>query len=228
MGPNTGGMGSYMDVNNWLPFMTKDNYDAECNIVQRFFDEMCKGARPEEIRGTIYTAFILTEDGPKIIEINSRPGDPEFMNILAALDTDFGEMCYLMAEENLMQIPTKPVASVVTYLVPQTYGGKNPKWQGDREVKLGPLKDVMLNGDENLRLYPGSMELGSDGKYYMMGSRTIALVGTGKTIEEARRRSVEAADKVEGDLWGRPDIASHNHIKRSEDKMRIPKMYFSF
>ncbi|MBI2579654.1 MAG: ATP-grasp domain-containing protein [Candidatus Aenigmarchaeota archaeon] len=217
-GPNTGGMGSYMDANDWLPFMTEADYVAESGIVQRIFEKM--GGNYGLKGMPFYVAFMHTKDGPKILEINSRPGDPEFMNVSSALETDFGEICYGIVEGNLREIKIRPVASVVTYLVPQTYGGKTPDWDGDRKVSTRKLREMMLDRDENLRVYPGSMEMGDDVRFYMMKSRTLALVGIGETIEEARKRSVGAADLVEGDLWRRTDIASPEHIQKSIEHAR--------
>ncbi len=218
-GPNTGGMGSYMDKRNWLPFMMPYERAAEEKIMQRIFEHMRGPEYNPHIKGVpYYVAFMHTKNGPKILEINSRPGDPEIMNILLALETDFGEICLRIIEGNLEDIEMKPLASVVMYLVPPTYGGKEPDWKGSRKVNYERAKKL-AEENSSLRVYPGSMELPESSfayrETYMLKSRALALVGLGETIEEARNLPLKAADSVEGESWRRTDIASKEHIRQS-------------
>jgi len=227
-GPNTGGMGSYMDSNYWLPFMTENEWKKEVAIMEKIFNRM-KGKDYEPgLKGMpFYVAFMHTKEGPKILEINSRPGDPEIMNILPALETDFGEICLGIIEGNLKEIKMKPLASVVTYLVPPTYGGKESEQNFDRSVNMKPLNKIVEDNDM-LRAYPGSMELGDDGKIYMLKSRALAVVGMEETIEDARIQSTKAADLVSltgGELWRRSDIASESHIQKSIEHMKELRSY---
>jgi len=222
-GPNTGGMGAYADSVDILPFMTEADRAKEEEIVQRVFEQMRGGKYNSGIRGVFYVAFMHTKDGPKILEINSREGDPEGPTIHPTLDTDFGEVCLEMLGGTLGEIRSKPIAAVTTCLVPPTYGGKDPDWNGNSEINLEPLGEAMFDPIEDRRIYPGSMSLGDDGKLYMVGSRTLEIVGLGPTIPEARRKSLEFADEVikdNPDLWRRTDIASEEHIAASVEHMR--------
>ena len=82
-GPNTGGMGSYSDAVETLPFMEQADYDAALQII-----EQTVAALPE-YTGVLYGQFMLTSEGPKVVEFNARFGDPEAMNTLPVLRTDF-------------------------------------------------------------------------------------------------------------------------------------------
>ena len=82
-GPNTGGMGSYSDATPSLPFMTDDEYEDAVSIIEATVDAL------EDYRGILYGQFMLTSEGPKVIEFNARFGDPEAMNTLPVLETDF-------------------------------------------------------------------------------------------------------------------------------------------
>ncbi len=86
-GPNTGGMGSYSCANGLLPFLTKQEYDEGVATLQKIIKALAK----EQCTyiGPIYGQFILTSQGVKIIEVNARFGDPEAMNVLPLLQTDF-------------------------------------------------------------------------------------------------------------------------------------------
>jgi len=95
-GPNTGGMGSYSCKNGLLPFMNKDDYENASIILQKIVESLRKEGC--EYKGAIYGQFMLTADGPKVVEINARFGDPENMNILPLLESDYIKICYAMKE----------------------------------------------------------------------------------------------------------------------------------
>jgi len=220
-GPNTGGMGSYKDAGNVLPFMTASDWEKEIEVVNKVFNHMRGLGENPEIRGIpFYTAFMHTRTGPKVLEINSRPGDPEIMNIMPILRDDFTEVCLRMIDGNLTSVDLEELATVVTYKVPPTYGGKVKSYTGDRAVDLQKAYELCDSYRGRLRLYPGSLEL-RDGKTYALSSRTIAVVGVGEDIQTARERSLEGIAAVSGGLlWYRRDIASQEHIQKSINHMR--------
>ncbi len=60
----------------------------------------------------------------------------------------------------------------------------------------------------------------NDGKNWTLKSRTVGVLGVGKTIEEARQISQEGAKAITGGaLWNRSDIASKSHIAKSVSHM---------
>ncbi len=76
------------------------------------------------LRGVpLYLAFMHTGKGIKILEINSRPGDPEIMNLLPIIKDDFVDVCLKMVEGNLTGVALEKSATVLTYKVPADYGG---------------------------------------------------------------------------------------------------------
>jgi phosphoribosylamine---glycine ligase len=115
-GPNTGGMGSYSDREATLPFMDREDYDAAVGIVEETV------AALDEYTGVLYGQFMLTADGPKVVEFNARFGDPEAMNVLPVLDTDF--VSVLAAGRDGESLPTLDFAdraTVCKYAVPEGY-----------------------------------------------------------------------------------------------------------
>jgi phosphoribosylamine-glycine ligase len=226
-GPNTGGMGSYKAIGAILPFITKEDKTKEFELVNRVFEELKgKGSNPE-LRGIpFYVAFIHTSMGPKILEVNSRPGDPEIMNILPTLKDDFVEVCYNMIDGTLKKVDFRKQATVVTYKVPPDYGGYSTKFpdqinleEVDTPIDLSDAEKLVQNNSNNYRVYPGSMEL-RDGENFALGSRTVAVVGIGDNIEEARDRSLKGIDAIRGgSLWNRKDIALKTHITKSVKHM---------
>ena len=61
--------------------------------------------------------------GIKVLEINSRPGDPEIMNLLPIIKDDFVDLCLKMVDGSLKGVVTNKSATVLTYKVPADYGG---------------------------------------------------------------------------------------------------------
>ncbi len=220
-GPNTGGMGSYKAARNVLPFMMDLDWDREIDVVNEIFNHMKGSKRNTELIGVpFYFAFMHTALGPKVLEINSRPGDPEIMNILPIIKDDFVEVCLRMVEGELTSINLEDLATVVTYKVPPTYAGKYKTYSGSRLVNLQKAYEICESYDGKLRLYPGSLEV-TNGQIQALSSRTVALVGIGDNIQIARERSLEGIEAIEGaSLWYRRDIASREHIRNSVLNMK--------
>jgi len=227
-GPNTGGMGSYKDTDDILPFMTSDDRDREIEIVNKVFNELRKSADKTDLRGIpFYDAFIHTGKGPKLLENNSRPGDPEIQNLLPVLKDDFVDVCYKILEGNLTTVNLEEKATVVTYLAPPNYGGYASAFpdhvktsEVNQSIDLIEAEKLSAKYDDNIRVYPASMEIRDDGNIYALSSRAVCVVGIGDSIQVARDISLEGVRAIKGGaLWHRNDIASREHIKKSIEHM---------
>ena len=228
-GPNTGGMGSYKDAGDWLPFMTQADKAKEIDFIERIFKKLRGRGSSPGLRGMpFYDAFIHTSSGPKILENNSRPGDPEILNLLPILKDDFVDVCFKILDQNLTRIEFEEKATVATYKAPPNYGGFKDVFP--RRVKmedigspidLSKAKRLTQNYGDSIRIYPGSMEL-RDGQTYALTSRTACVVGIGDDIETARRISLEGTSAIHGgSLWYRSDIAAREHITKSIEHMKM-------
>lgn len=226
-GPNTGGMGSYKDSGDILPFMTIEDRQKEIELVNKLFNELRKRATSNDLRGIpFYDAFIHTSEGPQLLENNSRPGDPEIQNILPILKDDFIDICYRIIEGNLTHINVEDKASVVTYKAPPNYGGYASAFPAQIEeneasspVRLEAAEGLSQKYGDNIRVYPGSMEL-RDSSSYALGSRAVCVVGIADDIYTAREISLEGIRAIKGGgLWYRNDIASRAHIANSAKHM---------
>lgn len=221
-GPNTGGMGSYKDVGDALPFMTADDREKEIAIVSRIFEKWKTGDN-QALRGMpFYVAFMHTGKQPKILENNSRPGDPEIINILPILRDDFVDICFKILEGSLTRIEVERKATVITYKVPPSYGGfeeafpeRVNKAEVGTPVDLSRAYALSEKYGDSIRIYPASMELrGND--VYALKSRAVCVVGIDDNIEAARNVSLDGINAIKGGaLWHRTDIASKQHIEKS-------------
>ena len=212
VGPNTGGMGSYTDADHLLPFVTeKDRKDALA-IVQSIVDALAAEGYP--YRGVMYGQFMLTVDGPKIIEINARFGDPEAMNVLTALDSDFEDICNRMATGTLTcDVEFKNEATVCKYVVPKGYGVRS---ESGHEISV----DEEAIRECGAVTYYANVDM-KDGKLVTGTSRSIGVVGIGRTIEEAEGNCEKALKHVKCDaVFVRHDIGTRELVQRRVDHMK--------
>lgn len=227
-GPNTGGMGSYKDIGDWLPFMNQTDREREIEIIEKVFRRLRgRGSNPG-LRGIpFYDAFIHTGNEPKILENNSRPGDPEIQNLLPILKDDFIDVCFKILDGNLTRVDFEEKATVVTYKVPPNYGGFKdifPQRINSGEiaspVNLSEAHKMAEKYGDGIRIYPASMEV-RNGETYALTSRTVCVAGVGDDIETARRISLEGIRAIHGgSLWYRGDIASREHMRKSMEHMK--------
>ncbi|MFA9415409.1 phosphoribosylamine--glycine ligase [Natrinema sp. HArc-T2] len=204
-GPNTGGMGSYSDATNELPFMTDDDYEEAVSIIEATVDAL------EDYRGILYGQFMLTETGPRVIEFNARFGDPEAMNTLPVLETDFLDVLTAARDgEAPPELDFADQATVCKYAVPEGY-------PTDPEAGAKVQVDEESAGDA--LLYYASVDERDDG-IYTTTSRSFAVVGVADSISEAEEIAEDAL-AVAGDegLHMRHDIGKADLVQRRIDHM---------
>ncbi len=209
-GPNTGGMGSYSDSDHLLPFLTrKDIEDAE--LITR---KVCNALRQEfgvPYRGIMYGGFIATKDGVKLIEYNARFGDPETMNVLPILKTNFSQVCRAMIAGNIgkLNIEFENKATVCKYAVPEGYP--------DNPIKG---EEIDVSGvPNNVRRYYASVN-DDNGRLILCGSRAIAFVGVGESINEAEQIAQMGVSSVKGRIFYRNDIGTNELIEKRINHMK--------
>ena len=221
-GPNTGGMGSYKGVGDMLPFLTDADRSKELKVVNTIFQKW-KEEDSSALRGVpFYVAFMHTCRKLKILENNSRPGDPEIINIMPILKDDFVDVSFKMLEGNLTKIELEKAATVVTYKVPPSYGEYAETFPSlvrtdyiGKQVDLSKAYGLREKYGDDIRIYPAAMEK-RDGKTFAIKSRAVCAVGISDSIETARQISLEGLKAIKGGaLWNRTDIASESHIEKS-------------
>ncbi|HJJ32302.1 MAG TPA: phosphoribosylamine--glycine ligase [Methanocorpusculum sp.] len=196
VGPNTGGMGSYSLETHKFPFVTSTDYAAAFEIMQKTVAALADEGCPYQ--GILYGQFMNTRDGPKVIEFNARFGDPEAMNVLSLLDSDFTVIADHITKGTLSpeDVSFKPYASVCKYLVPEGYPENSHA--GD-SITLGPMDGTLL-------YYANVIE--ENGVLKTLTSRTMAFVGIGKSLAEAEALAESACRHVKGNVRYRSDIGT--------------------
>lgn len=210
-GPNTGGMGSYSCEDHSLPFLSK-SYIEEASRINAAVAEALLNETNEEFKGVLYGGFIVTKNGLKLIEYNARFGDPEVMNVLPLLKTDFIDVCEAIINGTLDKISIlfEKKATVCKYIVPAGYPD-NPE-KGER---IDVSSD--LQSSDRLKVYYAAVDKKEDGHLYLTGSRAIAFVGIGNNILEAEQIAEDAVNKVTGPVRHRNDIGTSELIQKRID-----------
>jgi len=116
-------MGCISDERGSLPFLDENDLKVAHNITVEVMNALEKENGSPFI-GVMYGGFMKTKNGVKLIEYNARFGDPEALNILPILKTDFVDICEKAIDENLASIGPlefETVATVVKYLCPNGY-----------------------------------------------------------------------------------------------------------
>jgi phosphoribosylamine--glycine ligase len=198
-GPNTGGMGSYSQNDGLLPFLTRKEYDGAVEIMEQVVNALRK--EDAEYHGALYGQFMLTKDGPKVIEFNARFGDPEAMNVLSLLSSDFTQTCVKMAEGGISKkhAEFQKKASVCKYVVPEGYGTKSLVGE---EIKV----DEKAIANEGALIYYASVNE-KNGRVFTTTSRSVGVVGIADSIEQAENIAEKALGHVSGRIHVRHDIA---------------------
>ena len=192
-GPNTGGMGAVSPVSLIPNSEVEWSYN---NIMCRMAEAMVSEGCP--FSGLLYGGLMLTKDGVKVIEFNARFGDPEAMNVLTLLDSDFVTIAEHIVSGTLTpaDVSFRKQATVCKYIVPKNYP-EHPH-AGD-PITLGPHENTIL-------YYANVME--EDGVLKTQTSRTIAFVGVGATLTEAEKAAESACRSVSGNVRHRTDIGT--------------------
>ena len=211
-GPITGGMGSYSDTNHLLPFLSQEEYDASVEIMKETIDAIAKEAEP--YKGILYGQFMITKDGPKVIEYNARFGDPESMNVLAVIDDDFAKISKQIVCGNLEEAKFENKASVCKYVVPNNYPNTEA---ADTILKVDEEKIKDLDA----QVYYAAVYQDENDDVRLTSSRALGVLAVRDTIEEAEIACEEAIKYIEGDIYHRSDVATkellNEKIKHMEE-----------
>jgi phosphoribosylamine---glycine ligase len=214
-GPNTGGMGSYSSADHLLPFL--DSRDvAEGLAITRKVAGAIRQETGIPYKGIMYGGFMITRSGVKLIEYNARFGDPEAMNILPLLRTDFIDVCRAIIEGRLdkIDIVFEKKATVCKYVVPRGYGLPQ-----DHPEAASTSSRIEIGDARGARLYYSSIDQRPDG-LYMTSSRAIGVVGIADTLAEAEGIAEGAIGAIRGPVDHRPDIGTEPLLRKRIQHMQ--------
>jgi phosphoribosylamine--glycine ligase len=204
-GPNTGGMGSICFSERGLPFITPETLEGAKGIMTKFVNRLAE--KGVDYVGPIYGGFISTSDGPKLLEINARLGDPEAINVLALMENSIVDVASGMYNEQDVRMEFRDRVNVLRYIVPVGYGERPlPSTISIEEEK------ILLRG---LRIFYASVN--KRGKGLMQtSSRSLALLSEGRELGEAVARFDGIASLIRGKYFMREDIGTEEMIGKKK------------
>lgn len=212
LGPMTGGMGTYSCEDGRLPFLLDEEYGQALDVVKKTVSGI-KQKTGEPFKGVLYAQFMLTKNGPFVIEYNVRLGDPEAMNVLPLMKTNFHDVCKAIVDVELerFKVDFEPLASVCKYVVPEGYPERKDKFEFSLdESKLGAA-ELFYSGVEQ-----------KDGKMFTTGSRGFGVTALGADVADAYQKAEHALSQL--DLTGfryRKDIASNASMAAKIQRMEL-------
>ncbi len=214
----TGGMGSYRDCEPHLPFLRPSEWESVVAAEERAFARWRGRGSDPGLRGIVlYDALMHSGTGFKILERNSRGGNTEQISVLETIEDDFVDVCFRMLEGSLKAIRFSRMASVVTCAVPRGYGIPQTLPVEKERIDLSGAY-ALRRSVAGLGVYP--MDVRLEGGVTCLGeSRSIAMVGTRPSLEEARLLSLTGIDALRGSVRSRRDIASPSDLTRSVEHM---------
>ena len=189
-GPNTGGMGVYSPV----PIVT----DEELAAMTAIMEKAAAATAIEfdmDYRGCLYGGFMLTPDGPKIVEFNARFGDPETQVVLPRLKSDLLQVMLAVAEGRDEDIELEwddDSWAVSVVLASAGYPGSYEKGK----VITGIDAAEALEG---VTVFHAGTKTDGEGNILTNGGRVLNVTALGATFEEARNQAYAACDLIDFD-----------------------------
>ena len=178
-GPNTGGMGVIAPN----PYYTEE-IAAEC--MDRIFIPTIRAMAEEgcPFRGCLYFGLMLTPQGPKVIEYNSRFGDPETEALMPLMESDLLEAMLATADGTLADADVR-FSDMSSCCVVAASGGYPGSYRKGMEIAMPSEGTVYIAGAER-----------RDGRLCTSGGRVLAAAAVGKTLREA----IDAAYSIIGGI----------------------------
>jgi phosphoribosylamine--glycine ligase len=185
-GPNTGGMGAFCPTTTITP-------EAMAAIEGQVLVPIIDAMRREgiEFQGVLYAGLMLTPAGPKVLEFNTRFGDPECQPLMMRLKSDLIDLMLATCTGRLDEIEVawdpRPACCIV--LASEGYPDKtsaNVPISGLEEVSALPNVQVLHSGTRRA----------PNGQIVTSGGRVLSVTAIGDTMAQARERAYAAADRI--------------------------------
>ena len=198
-GPNTGGMGAYAPA----PLMTKELQER---VKKEIIEPTIKGMQEEGIpyKGVLYIGLMICNGDPYVIEYNVRFGDPECQVLMMLMKSDLLPYLEAVAFEILDTLPDPEFHDGSAMTVVMCSEGYPGEYEKGFEIDLWghhhfqPLLHTQV--------FHAGVKWNGD-CYVTDGGRVLNVSARGKTLQEARDRAYELAEKIswEGSFY-RKDI----------------------
>lgn len=185
-GPNTGGMGAYSPA----PVMTKA---LEAQVMTEIILPTLAGMnqRGTPFKGILYAGLMITADGPKLIEYNTRFGDPECEVLMPRLKSDIVPALLAARDGVLSAVDLRwsDKVALTVVMAAKGYPGTPEKGSIIKGIdKAAAEEDVLV-------FHAGTQA--KHGEIVANGGRVLNVVALGKTVSEAQAKAYAAIDLID-------------------------------
>jgi phosphoribosylamine--glycine ligase len=183
-GPNTGGMGVYSP-----PWWADEGLADEVNqrVSQPAIEWLRAEGRP--FRGVLYPGLFVTDDGIRVIEFNSRFGDPEAQALLPRLKSDLLDIVWAVANGRLrgVDVEWSDEASICVVCASGGY---------PMEYKTGMPIIGLDSLDKDVMVFHAGTRPGTDGALLTAGGRVLGITATAPTLALARKKAYDNIGRI--------------------------------
>ena len=200
LGPNTGGMGAYSPASIVTPEITE-------TVMTRIIAPTLAGmaARGTPFSGILYAGLMLTAEGPKLIEYNTRFGDPEAQVLMPRLTGDLVPALLAAAQGDLSGVAIgfdASRAALTVVMAAQGYPGAVTRGTEIRGVEA--TEDEA--GDATVLVFQAGTRRDGD-RLLADGGRVLAVTALGASVGQAKDRAYAAVKRIDWpDGFFRSDI----------------------
>ncbi len=182
-GPNTGGMGAYSPAPVVTPELMAQIAQA---VIRPVIDGMSREGAP--FKGILYAGIMVTRHGPKVLEFNTRFGDPETQAVLPRLRSDLVELMLASVEGRIAGLSLKwdPRACVCVVMAAGGYPGN---YEAGKDIH--GLDRV---SDKAVVFHSGTRQ--DAGRTLTSGGRVLGVTALGQGIAEALANVYAAVAKI--------------------------------
>ncbi|MFT5531175.1 MAG: phosphoribosylamine--glycine ligase [Candidatus Poriferisodalaceae bacterium] len=185
MGPNTGGMGVYSPMPGVSDLALEDMLES---AVKPTVEELRR--RGIDYRGVLFAGFMLTEEGPKVLEYNIRFGDPETQAILPRLEGDVAALFAQVADGELVDEPVVSSDAMVTVVCASEGYPEAPR-TGDIIVGIDGAEAI-----DGVTVFSAGVAANDDGALVTAGGRVLNVCGRGPDLATARAKAYAGVAEI--------------------------------
>ena len=184
-GPNTGGMGAYSPAPVMTPEMTARTMNEIIVPTMRAMKAM-----GSPFKGVLFAGLMITKDGPKLIEYNTRFGDPETQVLMLRLMSDLVPALIASCDGQLKNFDLRwyPDAALTVVMAAKGYPGDYRR--GSVIEGLDAAGEI-----EGVEIFHAGTKADGE-KITANGGRVLNVAARGKSVREAQARAYQAVDKI--------------------------------
>jgi phosphoribosylamine---glycine ligase len=186
VGLNTGGMGAYSPAPVMTPAMIERTM---AEIIRPTVAGMQKRGTP--FKGVLFAGLMIGRDGPKLIEYNTRFGDPETQVLMLRLKSDLLAALIATADGVLRTFDLRWSSDVALTVVMAAEGYPGEPLRGTEIKGLEAASAV-----EGVEIFHAGTQADGD-RILANGGRVLNVTATGKTVAEAQARAYQAIAMID-------------------------------